>query len=74
MHQRETLFGNPTRGSLADLSGPHPEAVGTTLRYMRVDVFNPGPQQLHLPFARRIITMSATNALKSKRSKSKDEQ
>ena len=43
----------------ADLSGPHPEAVGTTLKYMLVAVFNPGPKQMNLPFVRGISTKSA---------------
>ena len=43
----------------ADLSGPHPEAVGTTFKYMLVAVFNPGPKQLNLPFVNGISTNSA---------------
>ena len=43
----------------ADLSGPHPEAVGTTFKYMLVAVFNPGPNQMNLPFVRGISTKSA---------------
>ena len=43
----------------ADLSGPHPEAVGTTFKYMLVAVFNPGPKQLNLPFVKGISTKSA---------------
>ena len=46
----------------ADLSGPHPEAVGTTLKYMLVAVFNPGPKQLNLPLVRGISTKSAKEA------------
>ena len=43
----------------ADLSGPHPEAVGTTFKYMLVAVCNPGPKQMHLPIVRGISTKSA---------------
>ena len=43
----------------AYLSGPHPEAVGTTLNHMLVAVFNPGPKQMNLPFAKGISTKSA---------------
>ena len=43
----------------ADLSGPHPEAVGTTLKYMLVAVFTPGPKHLNRPFIRGVTTKSA---------------
>ena len=36
----------------ADLSGPHPEAIGTTFRYMLVAVFNLGRCQTCLPLVR----------------------
>ena len=34
----------------ADLSGPHPEAVGTKFKYMLVAVFNAGEYGKDLPF------------------------
>ena len=36
----------------ADLSGPHPKAIGTQFTYMLVDVFHGGGKTKHLPFAR----------------------
>ena len=36
----------------SDLSGPHPESVGTTFKYLLVAVFNPGSKQLNLSFGK----------------------
>ena len=43
----------------ADLSGPHPEAVGTKFKYMLVAVFNGGPKTKNLPFVRGLTTKSS---------------
>ena len=42
-----------------DLSGPHPEAVGTRFKYMLVAVFNHDPQEKNLPFVRGLSTKTA---------------
>ena len=57
--QHEKGKSESTNVLSADLSGPHPESVGTQFKYMQVAVFNPGPKQMHLPFARGISTKSA---------------
>ena len=44
----------------ADLSGPHPEAVGTKFKYMLVAVFTPGPGKKNLPFVRGLSSKTAT--------------
>ena len=60
MRRRHTMGKSESTSAMrADLSGPHPEAVGTTFKYMLVAVFNPGPKQMHLPFVRGISTKSA---------------
>ena len=43
----------------ADLSGPHPEAVGTKFKYMLVAVFNGGPETKNLPFVRGLPSKSS---------------
>jgi len=43
----------------ADLSGPHPEAVGTKFKYMLVAVFNGGPKTKNLPFVRGLTSKSS---------------
>ena len=57
--QHEKGKSESTNVLSADLSGPHPEAVGTKFKYMLVAVFNPGPKQNNLPFVRGISTKSA---------------
>ena len=42
-----------------DLSGPHPEAVGTRFKCMLVAVFNHDPQEKNLPFVRGLSTKTA---------------
>ena len=49
-HEREKT--EYTNVMCADLSGPHPEAVGTKFKYMMVAVFNPGQKGKNLPFVR----------------------
>ena len=43
----------------ADLSGPHPEAIGTQCRYMLVAVFNAGKGKKSLPFVRGLKAKAA---------------
>ena len=42
--RREHGKSESTNVMSADLSGPHPESVGTTFKYMMVDVFIPVPK------------------------------
>ena len=57
--QHEKGKSESTNVLSADLSGPHPEAVGTKFKYMLVAVFNTGPKQKNLPCVRGISTKSA---------------
>ena len=41
------------------LSGPHPEAVGTRFKYMRVAVFSTGPKNNNLPCVRGLTLESS---------------
>ena len=49
----------------ADLSGPHPEAVGTKFQYMLVAVFNPGRDSPNLPFVRGLTSKTAKEVCKA---------
>ena len=49
----------------ADLSGPHPEAVGAKFKYMMVAVFSPGPKRKNLPFVRGFMSKSSKEVSKA---------
>ena len=53
--QRPHKHGKSTTENVmrADLSGPHPEAVGTKFKYMLVTVFNAGPGKRTSPVCER---------------------
>ena len=51
-NRHEHGAANASKVLSADLSGPHPEAKGTKIMYMLVDVSHGGEKTKHLPFAR----------------------
>ncbi len=48
-----------------DLSGPHPESVGTKYKYLMVAVFNTGAGGVNLPFVRGLETKSAMSVARA---------
>ena len=60
-HMRTHTHGKsePNNVLSADLSGPHPEAVGTKFAYMCVAVFNAGRPGEHLPFVTGLADKTA---------------
>ena len=60
--QRRHAHGssNAIKVQNADLSGPHPEAVGTNYAYMLVAVFKGSRSKTNLPFVRGQTTQTAT--------------
>ncbi len=48
-----------------DLSGPHPEAIGTKYKYLMVAVLNTGSGGVNLPFVRGLETKSAMSVTRA---------